>query len=438
MKLKYCIRTAVFVLLFFGCPIFAIQETNYQGEPLSLNFQDIEMRAVLQIIADFSGFNLITSDSITGNITVHLKNVPWDEALDIILKSKNLEKRQWGNVILVGPMDEIILREKKELESKKQIEELGTLKSELIQMSYAKAEELALILKEKTNSLMTSRGSVNVDKRTNSLLIQDTDHKLQEIRSLIKKIDIPVRQVEISTQIIDIDQSCEETLGIRFSSTLGQAPTEGTTVNKGNSGELFSDLAGLNLNSGAQVPATVGLTLAKLPKGILLDLELQALEYEAKSKTIARPKLLTTDQTKASVEQGVEIPYAESAASGATSITFRKAVLKLEVTPHITPDNKVFLDLLITEDTPGAPIALVGSAVPVIKANRLQTKVLVNNGETVILGGILSLIKKQNQGKIPFFGDLPLVGGLFRNKYISDERKELLIFITPKILGASE
>jgi type IV pilus assembly protein PilQ len=424
-----------FCVLLFASVAFSTENkltpSPYTGEVISLNFQDIEIRAVLQVIAEFAGFNLITSDTVAGNVTLRLMNVPWDQALDIVLKSKNLDKRIVGNVLLVGPQEEIALREKKELETKKQIEELGPLHSQLMQIRYAKAEELAGILKEKANSLMTSRGSVTVDKRTNHLLVQDTEDKLGEVRTLIDKLDVPVRQVEISTQIIDADESCEETLGIRFAAA-GQLTTDRPLL-KDKEG-FFSDLLGTNLNSGAQIPAKAGFMLGSLPNGLLLDLELQALEYEAKSRTIARPKLLTTDQTKASVEQGVEIPYVEATPTGASSITFRKAVLKLEVIPHITPDNKVFLDLLITEDTPGAPVVLSGSVVPAIKANRLQTKVLVNNGETVVLGGIMSVVEKKNKGKIPFLGNMPVLGTLFRNRYQSNERKELLIFITPKIV----
>lgn len=446
----------------------ALQKTEgkFVGERISLNFQDVEIRAVLQIIADFAGFNLITSDTVKGNITLRLQNVPWDQALDIVLKSKSLGKRSQGNVVMVAPATEIAAREKQELETQLQAENMGQLRSELIQINYAQAEDLAAILKEKSNSLMTSRGNVTVDKRTNTLLVQDIPEKLVEINALIKKLDIVIRQVEISTQIVTADDRCEQALGMRFGgalnpkwghrrlgmgSTVERAraigdfaqdgsvppsdaviptglmsapPAAGPTVNTTEG--LFSDLATSTSTGGI---ATLGLALARLPNGTLLDLELQALELESKTKTIARPKLVTTDQNKAVVEQGVDIPYQEKTSSGATSITYKKASLRLEVTPHITPDNKIWMDLQITNDT---PVALVQDSA--IFTNRLETKVLVNNGETIVLGGVLSLLKNRTKAKVPILGDIPFLGAIFRNRHESEERKELLIFITPKIV----
>lgn len=457
-------------------------EGRYTGERISLNFQDVEIRAVLQIVADFAGFNLITSDTVKGNITLRLQNVPWDQALDIILKSKDLGMRKQGNVVMIAPATEIAAREKQELDNLKLLSELGPLRSELIPINYAKAEDLQTILKDKANSIMTSRGSVTVDKRTNTLLVQDIDEKIGEIRALIAKLDIPVRQVEISTQIITASDVCEEALGMRFGGALN--PTFGSrrigiggTIERGRAITEFSPSTGLippplgtsgqatqtvavipnsiinqNRATGPLVQATeglfsdlgvntaagiasVGLAFAKLPNGTLLDLEIQALESESKAKTIARPKLLTTDQNKAVVEQGFDIPYQEATSSGATSTSYKKAVLKLEVTPHITPDDKITLDVVVTNDTPGAPVpqALGGQAIT-INTNRLETKVLVDNGETVVLGGILQLTKNKTRVKVPFFGDLPLVGLLFRSKTERDQRQELLIFITPKII----
>lgn len=454
---------------------------QYVGEKISLNFQDIELRAVLQIIADFSGFNIIASDNVKGNITLRLQDVPWDQALDIILKSEGLDRRQYGNIMMVGPASEIAAREKVELEGQKQIQDLGPMKSELIAIKYASAEDLAGLLKEKANSLMTSRGTVSVDKRTNTLLVQDVASKLSEINELIRKLDVAVRQVEISTQIVTADNTLESTLGVRFggganaglghrrlgvggsidraraigdfTNGLGQPSvppsnvnlagasppnanitqqvfnvTPGPTVN--NTEGLFSDLgavAGSNLSS----PAKIGLALAKLPNGTLLDLELQALEFEARSKTIARPKLVTMDQNKATVEKGVDIPYLQASSSGATSVAYKTAALKLEVTPHITPDDKISLDLLISNDTQGANTQNAG---PTVNTNRLQTKVLVDNGETVVLGGVLQIVDNKQWSKVPFFGDLPVIGGLFRNKYSLYSPKELIIFLTPRII----
>jgi type IV pilus assembly protein PilQ len=476
---------------------------QYTGERISLNFQDIEIRALLQMIADFSGFNVITSDNVKGNVTLRLQNVPWDQALDIILKTKGLDKRQYGNVMLVGPTDEIAAREKVELEGRKQIEELGALKSELIQINYAKAKDLATLMKDKANSIMTSRGNVTVDERTNTLLVQDTANKLVEIRALLKKLDIPIRQVEIATQIITTSSAVENVLGIRFggAANLGighrrlgvgntidrarpiadfglgpnnvnppgtvpasnqqynipppivtagaaaqqspqppdanitQQPYNGTPPTVNNTEGLFSDLgaltAGTLFGAAGIVPGKIGLALGRLPNGTLLDLELQAMEFEFKSKTLAKPRLVTLDQNKASVEQGVDIPYLQASSSGATSVAYKTAALKLEVTPQITPDNKINLDLLISNDTQGATVA----AGPTVNTNRLQTKVLVDNGETIVLGGVLSVKDTKQSGKVPFFGDLPILGGLFRNKYSTYAPSELIVFLTPKIIN---
>ncbi|HEV2524517.1 MAG TPA: type IV pilus secretin PilQ [Gammaproteobacteria bacterium] len=454
---------------------------KYEGDKISLNFQDIEIRAILQIIADFSGFNIITSDSVKGNITLRLQNVPWDQALDIILKSEGLDKRQYGNVMLVGPVAEIASREKVELDSQKQMEELGSVKSELVQINYASAEDLSTLLKDRTNSLMTSRGTVSVDKRTNTLLIQDIPGRLDEIKALLKKLDVAVRQVEISTQIITADNTLASTLGMRFGgganagighrrlgvgsnvdraraigdfrNGVGQSgmppsnavisnanlgiigtagPNPGPTVS--NAEGLFSDL-GATAITGAPT-ATIGLALAKLPNGTLLDLELQAMEYESTSKTIARPNLVTMDQNKASMEKGIEIPYLESTSSGAASVAFKTAAIKLDVTPHITPDDKITLDLEISNDTKGIDIPTsTTSSVPAINTNKLKTKVLVDNGETVVLGGVLQITDTKTVAKVPFFGDLPIIGGLFRNKFVKHNPTELIIFLTPRIIN---
>jgi len=405
---------------------FAVQ---YKAKPISLNFQDIEVRAVLQIIADFTKLNLIVSDAVQGNITLRLEAVPWDQALDIILSSKGLDKRQEGNVLMIGPVAEIAAREKLNLEHNQKIEELGPLTSELIYLQYANGEELSIMLKEPSNSLMTTRGSVSVDKRTNTLLVQDTRKKVQEIRALVQKLDIAVRQVEISTQIVNADRTLEKTLGVKFH---GAKYIEGTRVqynDKPNYKEgLFSDLSACSTGHiGLANVGTLGLAFARLPKGLLIDLELQALEYETQSKIIAKPTLLTMDQHQASVEQGIEIPYQEQTPSGATSTAFRKAVLKLEVTPHVTPDKHIALDVHITNDAPED----IGSNR--IRTNRLQTKVLVEDGETVVLGGIMSLNDTHEERKVPLLGDIPVIKNVFRSRTKMEACKELLIFLTPRI-----
>jgi len=445
---------------------------GYSGNKISLNFQNIEIRSVLQVIADFSKFNMIASDSVKGNITLRLDNLPWDQALDIILKSKGLDKRQTGNVMMVGASEELASREKSELENQKQAQELGILKSELIQINYAQADDIATMLKDKSNSLLTSRGNVTVDKRTNTLLIQDIPGKIAEVKTLLKKLDIPVRQVEISTQIVQADKSLEDSLGVRFGgganagfghrqigigagieraraiASTGQPPppnpimahsalsTQGsgdaavlpTVPTVQNSEGLFSDLGATATAGGL---AQVGLALARLPNGTLLDLELEALEYETSTKTLSRPKLVTMDQVKATVSKGTQVPYQQSSSSGATTTAYQDAVLKLDVTPHITADDRISLDLNISNDTVGP--TLNGSSS--INTSSIQTKVLVDNGATIVLGGVLSISDKSTQARVPFFGSLPVIGGLFRNKYTSHSPSEMIIFITPKIIN---
>ncbi len=441
------------------------KEGRYTGERISLDFQSIDLRAVLQILADFAGFNLIVSDGVKGNVTLRLQNVPWDQALDIILKTKGLDKRVQGNITRIAPASEIASEETQELEALKHVQDLAPLRSEWIAIKYADASDIASILKEKGNSLLSTRGNVTVDKRTNTLLVQDIETKLAEVHAMLQILDVPVRQVEISTQIVTANDSCEEALGMRFggalafnfghrilgvgnhveasraianngfppppapiipSGLMGGPESAGPTVNTTEA--LFSDLG--NITSAGKI-ASVGLSLARLPNGTLLDLELQALELESKTKTIARPKVLTEDKNKAVVEQGTDIPYQESTSSGATSITYKKASLRLEVTPHITPDNKVQLDLIITNDSPVSKT--LNSA---INTNRLETKVLVDDGETVVLGGVLSVLTSRTGFKVPFFGDIPIIGAIFRNRNLADSRQELLIFITPRIVKA--
>ena len=338
---------------------------------------------------------------------------------------------------MVGPIEEILVREKQELESIKQIQELGSLHSSLLPIKYARAEDLANLLKEKGSCLTTPRGNVSVDKRTNTLLVQDTESKLNEIRTLIRKLDVPVRQVEISTQIITADTSIEDAFGLRFA--LHDA-TNSTSCNPNSANirsGLFSDLGASTTGGGL---ARLGVALARLPYNTLVELELQALEFESKIKTIARPKLTTVDQNKAFVETGVEIPYQEMTAGGSASVAFKKAVLRLEVTPQITPDNKIVLDLSISNDSQGS-IATQNtgtgdtSNVVGINTNKLQTKVLAHHGETIVLGGVLTLVDTKTQSKVPWLSKLPCIGELFKSKYKKESQKELLIFITPRIIA---
>lgn len=422
-------------------------KNEYTGERLSLNFQDIEVRAVLQLIADFTGLNIVTSDTVTGNVTLRLRNVPWDQALAIILKSKGLDKRQVGNVLLIGPAEEIAAREKLELQNSQQVQDLAALRSEYIQINYAKAAVLAALLKADKNSLLSTRGSVAIDERTNMLLVQDTPSKINEIQKLVRRLDIPVRQVLIETRIVLANDDFEDALGVRFglAAKIGEEPRTGVAGRVANGSNLIalgappSAVDPINrlavnlpqfLTGGGDTFGQFGLTIAKLPGGTILDLELMALEKEGLGKIVSSPRLVTSDQHLAYIESGEEIPYNESTSSGAAAIAFKKAVLRLEVTPQITPDNHILLDLKVNQDSRGEP---TGSTVS-INTRELQTKVLVANGDTIVLGGIYEQTKNKSVTRVPCLGRLPWIGWLFRSEKNIDLRKELMIFVTPKIL----
>lgn len=427
------------------------QKFGYTGERLSLNFQDIEVRAVLQLIADFTGLNMVASDTVTGNVTLRLKNVPWDQALDIILKSKGLGMRKDDNVILVAPQEEIAAREKLELEANKQIEELAPLQTEFLQVNYAKAEQLAALIKAEANNLLSDRGNVSIDSRTNTLIIQDVAASLESIRSMIAKLDIPVRQVLIESRIINAAESFSKDLGVQFgySKATRDAPAEAALGGEGEAGgfigggqEGITDFGEVtSFNNGSEenlmvtLPAAAPTGALSLAYGIigsyLLQLELSAALAEGRGEDIASPKVITANQREAVIESGVEIPYQEASSSGATTVTFKKAVLSLRVTPQITPDDRVLLDLEVNQDTRGAPEVL---GVPPINTRNVSTQVLVDNGETVVLGGVYSQSANNTVDRIPFFGDLPYVGFLFKRTSEDKTKSELLIFVTPKIL----
>ncbi|CCQ10811.1 Type IV pilus biogenesis protein PilQ [Pseudoalteromonas luteoviolacea B = ATCC 29581] len=421
-----------------GSKQFGEQKT-YRGQPITLNFQDIPIRSVLQIIADTNNFNLVTSDSVSGNITLRLDGVPWDQALDVVLRVKGLDKRSDGAILMVAPSEELAAREAKELQTQKQVEELEPLYSEYIQLNYAKAEEFADLLKTDINSIISSRGSVSVDKRTNTLLIKDTSRSIESVRRMVETLDVPVKQVVIESRMVTVRDNVQEDLGIRwgFSDQQGSDAIAGTlaganTLSNGNIPALADRL---NVNLPVNQPAgSIGMHVAKLADGTLIDLELSALEQENKGEIIASPSITTANQKKARIEQGTEIPYVESASSGATTVTFKKAVLSLEVTPQITPDNKIILDLLITQDTRGDVVQTPTGSAVAINTQKIQTQVLVENGQTVVLGGIYQQQIVNAVKKVPLLGDLPYVGTLFRNTSEFNEKKELLIFVTPKIL----
>ena len=411
---------------------------EYLGRPMTLNFQDISVRAVLQIIAGYNDFNLVTSDSVTGNITLRLNGVPWDQALDVVLRVKGLDKRMDGSILMVAPSEELAAREAKDLKAKQQVEDLEPLYSEYIRLNYAKAENFADLLKTDTNSIITPRGSVSVDQRTNTLLIKDTVKSIESVRRMVETLDIPVRQVVIESRMVTVRDNVKEDLGVRwgFSDQQGTDGVSGTLqgANTISNGTIPSISDRLNVNlpiTGAA--GSIGMHVAKLANGTLLDLELTALEEENRGEIIASPRITTANQQKARIEQGTEIPYVESASSGATTVTFKKAVLSLEVTPHITPDNKVILDLVITQDTRGDTVQTpTGSAVS-IDTQEIQTQVLVENGQTVVLGGIFQQQIINSVKKVPLLGDIPYLGTLFKSTSEFNEKKELLIFVTPKI-----
>ncbi|RKZ96757.1 MAG: type IV pilus secretin PilQ [Gammaproteobacteria bacterium] len=432
----------------------AKDQFGYKGEKLSLNFQNIEVRAVLQLLADFTGLNLVTSDTVQGNVTLRLKNVPWDQALDIILKTKGLAMRQNGNILLVAPAVEIAAREKQELEAQKQLIELETLYSEIIEINFAKASELAVILDSDEASstsgagvtgFLSERGSVTVDVRTNSLLIRDTADQLVQIRRLIKKLDIPVRQVLIESRIVIASDDFAKELGVRFgSSALGHSNNSlyNTSATSGTlngttqliNGDTLEQADRLNVNLPVVNPAgTIALALAKLPFGGTLELELSAMQEEGRGEVVSSPRVITSNQQTATIQQGTEIPYQEASSSGATSVSFKEAVLKLEVTPQITPDDRIVMDLEVNKDEVGE----IFLGVPSIDTRSVKTQVLVDNGETVVLGGIYERTENEGSTRVPFFGDLPYVGFLFKTNTNESRQRELLVFITPKIIKDS-
>ncbi|PAU75987.1 type IV pilus secretin PilQ [Halomonas salipaludis] len=408
----------------------------YTGERITLNFQDIEVRSVLAIIADFTGLNLVASDSVTGNVTLNLEDVPWDQALDLVLKSHGLASRQEGNVIVVAPASELANIERQELESREQLETLSPLTTEMLQVRYARASDLAALLRgEGGFGLLTERGRVSVDQRTNTLLIQDTAGQIQSILRTLDQLDVAVRQVQIEARIVIARDSATRELGVRWGLSQRQGVVFddsgiGSVVDR-NPGGASRASAGLAVDMGSATNPSTTFAFGYLSGDILLDLELRALESEGKSQTISQPRVITANRRTAVIKQGTEIPYQEATSSGATSTEFKEAVLSLEVTPQITPDNRIIMDLVINNDTVSEQ-SFEGA--PAINTNQIETQVLVNNGETVVLGGILTTEQIRSLFKTPFFGDLPLIGNLFRYTQDSSEKVELLVFITPRII----
>ncbi|WP_162997778.1 type IV pilus secretin PilQ [Pseudomonas sp. LTJR-52] len=408
----------------------AAERFTYTGEKLSLNFQDIDVRSVLQLIADFTGLNLVASDTVQGNITLRLQNVPWDQALDLVLKTKGLDKRQIGNVLLIAPADEIAARERQELESQKQIQELAPLRRELIQVNYAKAADMAKLFQSvtKADAGQSERGSITVDDRTNSIIAYQTQERLDELRRIVSQLDIPVRQVMIQARIVEANVNYNKQLGVNWSGsrtgngnfTLSGAAASGTSTST-----PFVDL-------GASSPTST-LGIGFLTSNTTLDLELSAMEASGNGEIVSQPKVVTSDKETAKILRGTEIPYQEASSSGATSVSFKEAALSLEVTPQITPDNRIIMEVKVNKDAPDYTNEVNG--VPPITKNEVNAKVLIADGETIVIGGVFSNTQSKSTSKVPLLGDVPYVGRLFRRDEITDEKVELLVFLTPRIMN---
>lgn len=436
---------------------------GYAGEKLSLNFQNIEVRSVLQVIADFTGLNIITSDTVTGNLTLRLKDVPWDQALEIIMQSKGLDKRKNGNVILVAPADELAAKEKQAFESQQQIDDVETMRTEVFTLNYMKAESLKDILSDPKQKLLSKRGSAVLDPRTNTVFVQDIPKYLEQVQAIINKTDIPVKQVMIESRLVVADEKFGKELGARFgitqtgtpgsnvatvSGSLGNRPTAttATTLTQGThngsvqtaltDGSVLTSSDGLpDLMSNLPVANAAGsfaFSLFRLSAGLLLNLELSAMESDNRGKVVSSPRVTTANQQKAKISQGEEIAYLQASSSGAANVAFKEAALSLEVTPQITPDDNIIMDLDIKKDTITG--RFISGGAPSIATKRVSTKILVGNGETAVLGGIYELEERNEVKKVPFFGDLPVLGNLFKNRTTKSDKTELLIFITPKIV----
>ncbi len=415
------------------------QRFPYTGEKLSLNFQDIDIRSVLQIIADVTDMNLVVSDTVGGNITLRLKNVPWDQALELVLKTKSLDKRVIGNVMMIAPAAEIAERERFELETNKQVAELAPLNTTFLQVNYAKAADIVSLLGTE-QGLLSERGSVKSDPRTNMLLIQDTDRNITRVRRALKKLDIPVRQVMIEARIVTVSTDVSKELGVKWGAgylndgarRLVVGGSAGDVAQAGGSGATTLP-SSLNVDLGASSVGASAFAVGIGTNSSLLQFEISALESDGKAEVVSQPKIITADGKSAKIQSGDEIPF-QTVEDGEVSIEFKEVVLSLDVTPQITPDNRLILDLKVNQDSVGEelPNGEVG-----IVTNEVETQVLVDNGETVVLGGVFKNESTESVAKVPFFGDLPLVGNLFKRRQNSNSKTELLVFITPKIVEES-
>ena len=427
---------------------------KFVGEKLSLNFQDIQVRAVLEIIADVTGLNLVASDTVQGNITLRLDNVPWDQALELVLKSKSLDKRLVGNVLLVAPAAEIAERERQEIETRNQLEELAPLRTEFIRIRYASASDIFELFKssgstgaeegsKSTAGILSNRGTAIVDERTNAIILTENECKITEFLALIEKLDVPIRQVLIESRIVIANSTFSKEIGVRWGGSAASENGGGLTTIGGSLDSLSPSLSGpanivnsVNNNIvNLAAPNTAGtIALSFLNSNVLLDLELSAFESNGSAEIVSQPKVITGDKQQASIESGQSIPY-QTTTDGEVSIEFEEAVLRLDVTPQITPDNRIIMDLIITQDSVAGAAVSTAETVPVIDTTELITQVLVADGQTIVLGGIYQQNSINTVDKVPFFGDIPYLGRLFKRNVSSNEKQELLIFITPRILS---
>lgn len=418
----------------------------YTGEKLSLNFQDIDVRSVLQLIADFTDLNLVASDTVSGNITLRLQNVPWDQALDLVLKTKGLDKRKVGNVLMVAPADEIAARERQELEAQKQVAELAPLRKDIIQLNYAKASEIAKLYEDdaaKGTLKDDMRGSVIFDDRTNSLIVTLTQERIDELRRIVTQLDIPVRQVMIEARIVEANVDYDKALGVRWGGNFWSGDKWNAWGKNGNLGVEDGDEGNVGRFPGLRtspvnspfvdlgVAGTSGIGIGFVTDNVILDLQLSAMEKTGNGEIISQPKVVTADKETAKILKGTEVPYQEASSSGATTTSFKSAALSLEVTPQITPDNRVIMEVKVNKDSVGQ----VFEGVPSIDTNEVNAKVLVSDGETIVIGGVYSNTQTKEVDKVPFLGDLPFLGRVFRRDIVRDNKDELLIFITPRIMN---
>lgn len=392
---------------------------------LSLNFQDIEVRSVLQLIADFIGVNLVVSDSVQGHITLRLHDVPWQQALALVLQTKGLAQRTEGNVLLIGPAEELTLHEQQKLEAQQQLANLAPLRRELIQVNYAKASQIAALFQSVTGAQEGGRGSVSVDERTNSILAHQPQAQLNELRRVVAQLDIPLRQVMIEARIVEVSVDYSKNLGVRWGGDLSTGSGNWAVTGKDGTGSLFVDLG--------VTAATAGVGIGFFSNHAILDLQLSAMEKTGNGEVVSQPKVVTSDKETAKILKGAEIPYQEASSSGSTSTSFKEAALALEVTPQITPDNRIIMDVKVTKDEADFANALNG--VPPIKKNEVNANVLVADGETLVIGGVFSNTQAKAVEKVPVLGNLPFVGRAFRRNYVQDKKSELLVFITPRIMN---